>query len=96
MRSRAHPFFPHRTNVEFVRVINKQEIEVLFWERGVGETMSSGSGSCAAAVASMLKGLTANEVKVWTSLGQAHGALGERPDLPVRPGRGRLLGEYLG
>ncbi|MDH7493692.1 MAG: diaminopimelate epimerase [Candidatus Saccharicenans sp.] len=64
-----HPFFPRRTNVEFIRVLNHQEIEVLFWERGVGETLSSGSGSCAAAVASILKGLTERKVKVWTSMG---------------------------
>lgn len=64
-----HPFFPKRTNVEFIRVLNRHEIEVLFWERGVGETLSSGSGSCAAAVASILKGLTERKVKVWTSMG---------------------------
>lgn len=64
-----HPFFPRRTNVEFIRVLNSQEIEVLFWERGVGETLSSGSGSCAAAVASILKGLTERKVTVWTSMG---------------------------
>jgi diaminopimelate epimerase len=64
-----HPFFPRRTNIEFIRVLNRQEIEVLFWERGVGETLSSGSGSCAAAVASILKGLTERKVKVWTSMG---------------------------
>ncbi len=64
-----HPFFPRRTNVEFIRVLNRNEIEVLFWERGVGETLSSGSGSCAAAVASILKGLTDSPVKVWTSMG---------------------------
>lgn len=64
-----HPFFPRRTNVEFIRVLNRQEIEVLFWERGVGETLSSGSGSCAAAVASILKGLTDRKVRVWTSMG---------------------------
>ncbi|MBC7350463.1 MAG: diaminopimelate epimerase [Candidatus Aminicenantes bacterium] len=64
-----HPFFPRRTNVEFIRVLNGQEIEVLFWERGVGETLSSGSGSCAAAVASILKKLTERKVKVWTSMG---------------------------
>jgi diaminopimelate epimerase len=65
----SHPFFPRRTNVEFIRVLNRGEIEVLFWERGVGETLSSGSGSSAAAVASILKGLTDREVKVWTSMG---------------------------
>ena len=65
----SHPFFPNRTNVEFIRVLNRQEIEVLFWERGVGETLSSGSGSCAAAVASILKNKTGRRVTVRTSMG---------------------------
>lgn len=64
-----HPFFLKKTNVEFIRVMSRKEIEVLFWERGVGETLSSGSGSCAAAVASILKGLTDQKVKVRTSMG---------------------------
>lgn len=65
----SHPFFPNRTNIEFIRVINPEEIEVLFWERGVGETLSSGSGSCAAAVASILKNKTGRRVTVRTSMG---------------------------
>lgn len=65
----CHPFFPNRTNVEFVRVQSREEIEVLFWERGVGETLSSGSGSCAAAVSAMLKGYVDRKVKVQTSMG---------------------------
>jgi diaminopimelate epimerase len=65
-----HPFFPNRTNVEFIRVLNRGEIEVLFWERGVGETLSSGSCSCGAAVASILRGLTDRVVTVRTFLGQ--------------------------
>jgi diaminopimelate epimerase len=64
-----HPFFLKKTNVEFVRILNRKEIEVLFWERGVGETLSSGSGSCAAAVAAILKGMTDKRVKVRTSMG---------------------------
>jgi len=64
-----HPFFLKKTNVEFIRILNRREIEVLFWERGVGETLSSGSGSCAAAVASILKDLTEKRVKVRTSMG---------------------------
>jgi diaminopimelate epimerase len=67
----SHPFFPHRTNVEFVRVLSRGEIEILFWERGVGETLSSGSGSCGAAVAAILKNLTDPKVKVRTSMGTA-------------------------
>jgi diaminopimelate epimerase len=64
-----HPFFPQRTNVEFVRVLGRGEIEVLFWERGVGETLASGSGACAAAAAGMLKGYIDRSVKVKTALG---------------------------
>lgn len=66
----SHPFFPNRTNIEFVRALNREEIDVLFWERGVGETLSSGSGACAAATASILKKLTDKTVKVRTSMGQ--------------------------
>jgi diaminopimelate epimerase len=66
----SHPFFPKRTNTEFIRVFSRDEIEVLFWERGVGETLSSGSGACAAAVASILKNLTDKRVKVGTSMGE--------------------------
>jgi len=65
----SHPFFPNRTNIEFIRVHNREEIEVLFWERGVGETLSSGSGSCGAAVASILKNYTGRKVSVRTSMG---------------------------
>ena len=62
--------FPHRTNVEFVKVVSREEIEVRFWERGVGETMSSGTGSCAAAVACILNGLTNRKVSVQTPGGE--------------------------
>ena len=65
----THPFFPNRTNVEFIRVVGQDEIEALFWERGVGETLASGTGSAAAAVASMLKGLTGRAVTVRTARG---------------------------
>jgi diaminopimelate epimerase len=61
-----HPLFPNRTNVEFSRVLSREEIEVRFWERGVGRTFSSGTGSCAAAVAAALNGLTARSVEVKT------------------------------
>ena len=61
-----HPAFPNRTNVEFVRVISRDEIEVRFWERGVGRTNSSGTGSCGAAVASVLNGYTGRNVRINT------------------------------
>jgi diaminopimelate epimerase len=64
-----HTLFPNRTNVEFVKVLSRGEIEVRFWERGVGETMSSGTGSCAAAVACILNRQTGRKVAVRTPAG---------------------------
>jgi diaminopimelate epimerase len=65
----TNPLFPNRTNVEFVNVISRKEIAVRFWERGVGHTMSSGTGSCAATVASILDGRTERQVRVQTQAG---------------------------
>lgn len=45
----THSLFPNRTNVQFVRVLNRREIQVEIWERGAGYTLASGSSSCAAA-----------------------------------------------
>ncbi len=66
-----HHQFPDRTNVVFVRVQDRGTIELRIWERGVGETEASGSCSCAAAVASMIKGETDRDVKVLTPGGLA-------------------------
>ncbi|MBI5559826.1 MAG: diaminopimelate epimerase [Deltaproteobacteria bacterium] len=57
-------FFPQRTNVEFVEVVNKKNIRMRVWERGSGETPACGTGACAAAVASHLKGFTRRSVRV--------------------------------
>ena len=65
-----HPLFPNGTNVEFVRVISRRRIEVRFWERGVGITASSGTGSCAAMVASVLNGFTGRNLEVQTTAGK--------------------------
>jgi diaminopimelate epimerase len=64
-----HKLFPNRTNVEFVKVLSSKAIEVRYWERGVGKTMSSGTGSCAATVASILNGRTGRKVRVHTLAG---------------------------
>ena len=47
-------FAPHKTNVEFIQLLSPSQTAVRVWERGVGETMSCGSGACASAVASLL------------------------------------------
>jgi diaminopimelate epimerase len=60
----THPDFPNGTNVELVSWLNDHEIEVRFCERGVGETMSSGTGSSAAAAASIQSGRSKSPVRV--------------------------------
>jgi diaminopimelate epimerase len=56
-----HPEFPEQTNVEFVRILDTNSIEIRIFERGVGPTSSSGTGTCATATASIAKrGLSAH------------------------------------
>lgn len=59
-----HARFPRRTNTEFVRVIDRQTLEMRVWERGTGETLACGTGACATAVAAILNGHTDNKVTV--------------------------------
>lgn len=65
-----HPLFPDRANVEFARVLSPDQIEIRIWERGAGHTLSSGTGSCASAVAAALNGLTGRQVRVSTEGGE--------------------------
>jgi len=67
----THKQFPERTNVIFVRVVDRKTIELRIWERGVGETEASGTCSCAAAVAAMVKGKTERLVDVLMPGGRA-------------------------
>jgi len=60
----AHSDFPQQTNVEFVRVVNRREIEIRIFERGVGPTTSSGTGSSASATAAVALGLAQSPLKV--------------------------------
>jgi diaminopimelate epimerase len=60
----TQPQFPQGTNVEYVVVRGSNEIEIRLFERGVGETQSSGTGSCAAAVAAIASGRVASPVTV--------------------------------
>ncbi|KUG04197.1 diaminopimelate epimerase [hydrocarbon metagenome] len=52
----THKMFPEKTNVEFVKVINEEELEAVVWERGAGITLACGTGACAILVASVLNG----------------------------------------
>ena len=59
-----HPAFPKRVNVEFVTVLSRSHIRQRTWERGTGETLACGSGACAVAVASILRGVVDRRVKI--------------------------------
>ena len=59
-----HPAFPQRTNVEFVALRSEKRLEQRTWERGTGETLSCGSGACAAAVAAVLGGRAERDVEI--------------------------------
>lgn len=59
-----HEIFPKKINVEFVNVLNRGEIKMRVWERGVGETLACGTGACAAAVASVRNDYTDRKVLV--------------------------------
>jgi diaminopimelate epimerase len=64
-----HAHFPHRTNVSFIRGVDAHTIDVRFYERGAGETMSSGTGSTGAAAAAVARGIAQFPLTVRTPAG---------------------------
>ena len=88
-------YFPNGVNVEFVRVVGPSEIEIRIFERGAGETMSSGTGSCASACAAIAKARVASPVTV-RSPGGAQSVLWEGGQVTLQ-GPARLVGrgEFL-
>lgn len=59
-----HEKFPKRINTEFIEIVDRKHIKMRVWERGSGETLACGTGTCAAVVAGVLNNLTENEVEV--------------------------------
>ncbi|MDP2890268.1 MAG: diaminopimelate epimerase [Bacteroidota bacterium] len=59
-----HPMFPNRINVQFAKVLSRNEVEILIWERGAGYTLASGSSSCAVAAVMVKKGLSDRKLTV--------------------------------
>jgi diaminopimelate epimerase len=69
--------FPHRTNVEFIAVAGEDELRMRVWERGVGETLSCGTGVCASAAVAHRRGLVGDRVTVRVPGGTHEVELGE-------------------
>ena len=65
----SHPHFPNHTNVSFIHAVDEHTVEARFFERGAGETMSSGTGSTGAAAAAVARGMAQWPVRVLTPAG---------------------------
>ena len=92
--------FPNRTNVQFLQVIDRRNLQIEIWERGAGYTLASGSSSCAAAAVARRLGLCEPEVTVHMPGGTLAIAVGDdfqvRMTGPVSPvAEGELLAEWL-
>ena len=67
-----HTLFPRRTNVQFVKVLDRGHLQIEIWERGAGYTLSSGTSSCAAAAVARLRGYCDDSVVVQTAGGRLY------------------------
>jgi len=79
----THPLFPNRTNVQFVKVLDRRRVAIEIWERGAGYTLASGSSSCAAAAASVRRGLCDGDVTVTMPGGSLHIGVGAGYELTM-------------
>ncbi len=73
----THPLFPKRTNVQFAQVVARDRVQILIWERGVGETMASGTSASAVAAASVREDMTDREMTVSAPGGDLRVTVGE-------------------
>ncbi|HEX5503181.1 MAG TPA: diaminopimelate epimerase [Thermomicrobiales bacterium] len=76
-----HPAFPARTNVQFAQPVGADRVRALIWERGAGETLASGSSSCAVAAACHRLGLTGRAVTVEMPGGELRVRIDDREHL---------------
>jgi len=78
-----HASFPNRINVQFAKVLARDRISILIWERGAGYTLASGTSSCAVAAACVKNGLTDRRVTVESPGGELSVSVGEGWDLTL-------------
>jgi diaminopimelate epimerase len=72
-----HALFPMRTNVQFMKVLDRENIRIEIWERGAGYTLASGTSSCAVCAVAHRLGLCGDKVTVHMSGGELHIEIGE-------------------
>jgi diaminopimelate epimerase len=94
-RVQRHSRFPNGTNVSFVHVVNGHTLDVRFFERGAGETMSSGTGSAGAAAAAFARGVVTSPVRVLTPAGPLHLRWNESDMLLAGPAEIVATGEFF-
>jgi diaminopimelate epimerase len=78
-----HPSFPNRINVQFAKVLGRDRVTILIWERGAGYTLASGTSSCAVAAASVKNGLTDRRVTIESPGGDLTVSVGVNWDLTL-------------
>ncbi len=91
----TNSIFPKRTNVEFVKVIGESELQLIVYERGVGETLACGTGACASFYAAYIKGLVKDKVKAKLKGGLLNLELKERKIFMTGPARLSYEGELF-
>jgi diaminopimelate epimerase len=96
----VHPLFPNRTNVQFLKVLDRNNIRIEIWERGAGYTLASGSSSSAAAAVARKLGLCDSQITVHMPGGQISISIDENFGIvmvgPVtRIGEGQLTNEMF-
>lgn len=90
-----HPSFPNRINVQFAKVISRDRVSILIWERGAGYTLASGTSSCAVAAASVKNGLTDRQVTIQSPGGELTVTVGETWDLTLTGPASEICGGIL-
>ncbi|MBI4573662.1 MAG: diaminopimelate epimerase [candidate division NC10 bacterium] len=78
-----HPSFPNRINVQFARVLGRERVSILIWERGAGYTLASGTSSCAVAAAGVKNSLTDRRVTIQSPGGELTVGVTENWDLTL-------------
>ena len=79
-----HELFPEKTNVHFSQIINRDNINVIVWERGAGLTKACGTAACATAVASKMNGLTESNTDIEFASGRLSIFIDEKNNIHMK------------